>query len=181
MALLDVFADLQFGPLTSAQRTSASYNGDYRIYELAVLSGKSSDTSCLSFGSFASLRPSAAKNGVVTLTCLRASSRTFELFGVPSHYSPSACKKLQQTTPLVPMTLGKRNFQHNWRIPQDLDSQLQPACSSSGVRYPERLVGATFLDMGFKCIAKPNIAPIPTINKAAPRLNIKTIAVASRA
>ena len=88
-----------------------------------MLSGKFSDTSSLSFDSFASLRPNAAMNGVVTLTCLRTSSRTFELFCVPSHYSPSACKKLQQTTPLEPMTLGKRNFQHNWRIPQDLDSR----------------------------------------------------------
>jgi hypothetical protein len=62
MALLDVFADLQLGPFTSAQRTSASLNGDQRIYELAMLSGTSSDTSSLSFGPFASLRPSAATN-----------------------------------------------------------------------------------------------------------------------
>ena len=41
MALLDGFADLQFGPLTSAQRTSASWGGDQQIYEVAMLSGKS--------------------------------------------------------------------------------------------------------------------------------------------
>ena len=62
LAPYDVFADFQFYPLTIAERTSASLTGDQRVYELAVLSGRSSDTSSLSFGPFASRRPSAATN-----------------------------------------------------------------------------------------------------------------------
>ena len=37
------------------------------------------------------------------------------------------------------------------------------------------------IDMGFKRTAKQNTAPIPKMTKAVPRLNIKTIAVASSA